>query len=64
MQTKTLTPEETDILDKFLVKNYQEFHQFTFNHALANTLPSWRAEMLATDEAFIDYVVKIQQHGI
>lgn len=64
MHTKTLTSVETDILDNFLVKNYQEFHQFNFNHALCNTLPSWRAEMLATDEAYIDYVVKIQQQNI
>jgi len=64
MYIKVLTDYETEILDKYIAQNYDEFHQCTFNHALGNTLPSWRAESLATDEAFVDYVAKIQQTKI
>ena len=61
--TKTLTTYEKDIVDHFLIKHQApEFNLVWFNHAIANTLPSWRCEQLVntndaleTSEAFIEY---------
>jgi hypothetical protein len=59
---KTLTTYEKDIVDHFLIKNANEFNLVWFNHAIANTLPSWRSEQLVNTndtleptQAFIEY---------
>jgi hypothetical protein len=62
--TKTLTTYEKDIVDRFLIKNNApELDMAWFNHAIANTLPTWRSEQLSdtnnclqNTEAYIDYV--------
>lgn len=63
MYTKVLTNYECRVVDAYITKNHKEFLQCVFDEALEKTMPSWRAEMLATDEAYIDYVVKLQQES-
>ena len=60
--TKTLTTYEKDIIDHFLIKNADDFNLVWFNHAIANTLPTWRCEQLVNTndshqltDAFIEY---------
>jgi len=62
---KTLTKHEKDIVDHFLIKHEApEVSLVWFNHAVANTLPTWRSEQLSNTndcleatEAYIDYVL-------
>jgi hypothetical protein len=64
-----LTKYEKDIIDHFLIRNNApELNVAWFNHAIANTLPSWRSEQLVdTDnsteisDAFTDYKKDLMQ---
>lgn len=61
----TLTEKEMQLLDEYIIRhNYTEFDEAHFHHILANTLPSWRSECIAssrvydfgTTEAYQNYV--------
>jgi hypothetical protein len=61
----TLTTTEIQLLDEYIIRhNYTEFDEAYFHHILANTLPSWRSEHIAssrvydfgTTEAYQDYI--------
>ena len=60
---KTLNKIEKDIVDHYFLKNnISELNLVWFNHAIANTLPTWRCEQmvdtndtLEPTQAFIDY---------
>jgi hypothetical protein len=60
-----LTNTETKLLDEYIIRhNYTTFDEAHFHHILANTLPSWRSECIAssriyefgTTEAYQDYI--------
>lgn len=60
---KTLNKIEKDIVDHFFIKNnINELSLVWFNHAIANTLPTWRCEQMVNtndtlepNQAFIEY---------
>jgi hypothetical protein len=63
MYAKTLTKYEKDIIDNVIITYYDSFDIAVFNHAIANTLPTWRCEQLVDTNnstkktiAYIDYV--------
>jgi len=53
-----LTNIEVKLLEEYVIKhNYTEFDEAHFIHALANIVPSWRAEEIAdTRIAYQDYI--------
>lgn len=65
MGTYTLTKNEKQLVDNYIIKvvdagSANQFSVALFNNALCNTLPTWRTEMLVSDNkrslAYIDYV--------
>ena len=41
-----LTDIEIILVDNYIIKNFKEFSEAHFIHALANTVPTWRSEEL------------------
>ncbi len=70
MATKTLSKQETVIVDEYFINNnIQTFDVPNFNLALCNTLPTWRSEQLVNENkkslAYIDYVKNlIRKHKV
>lgn len=60
-----LTDIEVILVDNYIIKNFEEFSEAHFIHALANTVPTWRSEELVgpgqvyehlETEAYRDYI--------
>lgn len=60
--TKTLNKFEKDIVTSVLVKgDYVTLDIASFNHAVSNSLPTWRAEHVVGSENNIAYVEYIKE---
>lgn len=60
--TKTLSKFEKDIVTNVLIKgDYVTLDIASFNHAVSNSLPTWRAEYVVGSENNIAYVEYIKE---
>lgn len=50
-----LTDIETILVDNYISKNFTEFSEAHFIHALANTVPTWRSEQLVGTGRVYDF---------
>jgi hypothetical protein len=61
--TKTLNKIEIDIVTDVLIRgDYETLDIASFNHAVSNSLPTWRAEHVVGSEnniAYVEYVKEI-----
>jgi hypothetical protein len=73
MGTYTLTKNEKELVDNYIIKvvdagSANEFSVALFNNALCNTLPTWRTEILINNNsnrslAYIDYVKDLYRNN-
>lgn len=57
-----LTNIETKLIDRYISIYGQTFDRATFYHAVANTVPAWRAEQLYENDCFTDYLENLVQN--
>ena len=50
-----LTDIEISLVDNYIIKNFKEFSEAHFIHALANTVPTWRSEELVGTGRVYDF---------
>ena len=50
-----LTDIEIILVDNYIIKNFKEFSEAHFIHALANTVPTWRSEELVGTGRVYDF---------
>lgn len=67
-----LTDIEISLVDNYIIKNFKEFSETHFIHALANTVPTWRSEELVgpghvydfeESQAYKDYINNLMKEN-